>query len=121
MEWVGKVTETPVIVPEGTYKAILTNIQPDESEKRSLVRVGFTINDGPYEGNEVSGLCSGIINEVSKLGRWIKAIKGKVPEVGVDVLASSLIGNECQIAVAHTKKDNGTIFANVKDVLSVYG
>jgi len=120
MEWVGKVTETPVIVPEGTYNAVLSSIWPEKSEERQLVRIGFRIEEGSYEGNEVSGLCSDIINEVSKLGRWIKAIKGSVPEVGEDVLATSLIGNECRIVVTHTKKDNGTTFANVQNVLPVH-
>ena len=61
MELNGTILEEPIIVPEGTYSAVLASIVQDESEKK-LVRIGFTIKKGAYKGNEVFGLCTGIIN-----------------------------------------------------------
>jgi hypothetical protein len=118
MEWKTTVQEAPLIVPEGTYNAVLTSIEQENTEVRPLVKIGFTIIEGTYEGQNVFGLCSGIINSMSKLGNWMKIMKGDIPPAGEEVKASDLIGTECRIIITHTKKKNGSIFANVDEVLS---
>ena len=112
----GTILEEPIIVPEGTYSAVLASIVQDESEKK-LVRIGFTIKKGAYKGNEVFSLCAGIINEVPKFVKWINILKGDLLAFGEEVWVSTLVGNECTIIVSHEKKDKGTIFAIVKDII----
>ena len=118
MAWNGKVKEAPEQIPEGTYKASLTSITETDGQYGKMVQVGFTlVTEDEFNGEQVNGVCSTVINEKSKLGRWINAIIGRSPQVGEEITEEDLLRKDCQVEVEHTRKNQGTVFANVTEVL----
>jgi len=118
MAWTATVEEATGPVPEGEYIATATDIRNAEGPHGPMVRIDFTLTtDNEHDGRQVSGLASKRMSENTKLGRWITAILGRVPEVGAEVTSQDLIGKDCRITVKHRTNPDGKTFANVADVL----
>jgi len=118
MVWKGTVTDVPGAVPEGTYDAFPSSISESDGRFGGLVRITFTLEtDDEFDGRQVSGISSQIINRKSKLGRWIATIIGELPPVGVEITEKELLHQHCRIVVKNTQQDADTTFASVVEVL----
>ena len=106
-------------VPEGQYKASVVDARGIDGPHGPMVKMDFMISgDDECDGRQVSGVASRRMSENSKLGRWVAAILGRLPEVGEEVSARDLVGKDCRIAVKHRTSSDGKTFANVTDVLA---
>ena len=102
MTWKATVEEEVPVVPEGQYNAMPTDIQDMDGPHGAMVRVDFTLTtDDEYDGLQVSGLASKKLSENTKLGHWVAAILGRIPEVGEEILADGLLHRDCRVAIEH--------------------
>jgi len=119
MTWTATVEEATGPVPEGEYNATVTHIQDAEGPHGPTVRIDFTLTtDNEHDGRQVSGLASKKFSENTKLGIWVAAILGRVPEVGKEITANDLLHKDCRVVVKHRTNGEGQVFANVVEVLS---
>lgn len=117
MTWNAVVEEPIAVVPEGAYDATPVDVRLIDGPHGEMVKIDFMLSgDEDCEGRQVSGVASRRLSENTKLGRWIAAILGRVPEVGEDVKAQDLLHKECRVVVKHKTSPDGKTFANVADV-----
>jgi len=122
MSWKATVQDPSVLIEECIYNASPIRITETMGKFGTITRIDFKISTfDEYDGREVHGLCSTILSEKSKLGKWIKAIIGKIPAVGNDVTEEDILNHNCGVVVKRSINDNDFVFANVTDVLSAEG
>ena len=120
MTWNAKMKEADAIVAEGEHRATLTNIRDVDGQHGATVRMDFILSaDDEWDGREISGIASKRLSENTKLGRWVSAILGRIPEIGEEVTAETLIHKDCRVVVKHKTNADGKTFANVVEVLPV--
>ena len=108
------------VKPEGEYEAMPVDIRDMNAPHGTMVHINFMLStDDEWDGRRVSGLAGKKLSENTKLGRWVSAILGRVPEVGEEVKAQDLLHKECRVVVKHRTNADGQVFANVVEVLSV--
>ncbi len=118
MAWKATAEEAATVIPEGEFDAEITSVQDMEGQHGPMVRIEFTLTtDDEWDGRRVSGLASKKLSEATKLGRWVAAILGHMPEVGEEVTVEDLLRKCCRVIVKHNPYNDGTIFANVVQVL----
>jgi hypothetical protein len=118
MTWNAVMEEPVVAVPEGEHDATPIDICVAEGPHGEMVRIDFMLSgEGESEGRQVSGVASRRLSENTKLGRWVSAILGRIPEVGQDVKAEDLLHKDCRVVVKHKTNADGKVFANVIEVL----
>jgi len=113
------VMEKPIVaVPEGEYDATLIDVRLVDGPHGEMVKVDFMISDDDdCEGRQVNGVASKRLSENTKLGRWVSALLGRVPEIGEEIKAQDLLHKDCRIVVKHKANGDGQVFANVAQVL----
>jgi hypothetical protein len=120
MTWQATMEEPVVAVAEGEYEAAPIDIRLVEGPHGEMVKIDFMLSgDGESEGRQVSGVASRRLSENTKLGRWVSAILGRVPEAGEEVKAGDLLHKDCRVVVKHKANADGQVFANVAQVLSL--
>jgi len=119
MSWKGEVQKTPELIPEGTYKAIVSSISETDSKYGTAVRIEFTLaTRDQFDGLTINGVCSTVIHSNSKFGMWLTAIIGELPGENEYITDDDILYKGCKIEVKHVpKKDDGAVFANVVNVL----
>lgn len=119
MGWKAVMEEPIVAVPEGEYEAAVVDLRFVDGPHGEMVRIDFMLSgDDECDGRQVSGVASKRMSENTKLGRWVAAILGRVPEVGEEIAVKDLLNKECRVIVKHKANVDGTVFANVAQVLS---
>ena len=118
MTWNAAMEEPIVAVPEGEYAATPIDIRLIEGPHGEMVKIEFMLSgDDECEGRQVNGVASRRLSENTKLGRWVSAILGRVPEVGEEVKAQDLLHKDCRVIVKHRTNGEGQVFANVVEVM----
>ena len=116
--WKANVEEAATAVAEGTFDAEVTGVQDMDGQHGPMVRIEVTLStDDEWDERRVTGLASKKLSENTKLGRWVAAILGRVPEVGEEVSAQDLVAKECRVVIKHKTNADGKVFANVVQVL----
>ena len=119
MTWKAMMEEPVVAVPEDEYDATPVDVRLVEGPHGEMVKIDFMLSgDDDCDGRQVSGVASRRLSENTKLGRWICAILGRVPEVGEKVKSDDLLHRDCRVIVKHRTNGEGQVFANVVEVLS---
>lgn len=114
------VIEEPIAaVPEGEYDATVVDVRLQDATHGKVVRFDFMVSDDEVDSRQVSGIASFRPSPNTKLGRWIAAILGRMPEVGETVTSGDLLRKDCRIVVKHKANAEGQVFANVAQVLSL--
>ena len=114
------VIEEPIAaVPEGEYDATVVDVRLQDATHGKVVRFDFMVSDDEVDNRQVSGIASFRPSPNTKLGRWIAAILGRMPEVGETVTSDDLLRKDCRIVVKHKANADGQVFANVAQVLSL--
>ena len=120
MAWNGMFEEPTTVPSEGKSRAVVTGIRDMDAPHGPVVRIDFKLpSDDEAEGGQVSGLANKRLSETTKLGRWVAALLGGMPNVGEGVTAAQLIGKECYVVIKHKTNVDGKLFANVTDVLGL--
>ncbi|MCX5758046.1 MAG: hypothetical protein NTU83_05995 [Candidatus Hydrogenedentes bacterium] len=117
MAWKATVEES-ITAPEGEYEAEVISVEDKDGQYGPTVRIEFKIS-AELGGDEfrVAGFAHKKLHEKSKLGRWITAILGHMPEVGEEITIDQLLHKNCRVTVKHKTTTDGKTFANVTDVL----
>ncbi len=107
------------LVPNGTYKAKLTDIKQFENTYGSRLGFEFTINGGNCDGFSVMRSTSPKLSRQGKLIELLKGLLGRGLEEyeltgGMDI--EDLKGTECNILVIQSKGKNGSMYSNVEQV-----
>lgn len=118
MTWKATVEEAQAAVPEGEYDATVVNVRSMNATHGPIVRVDFLIVDPDGDEHQVSGIASQKLSENTKLGRWVAAILGHMPQVGEDVNDSDLLQKTCRVTIQHKTNNDGQVFANVVQVMA---
>jgi hypothetical protein len=114
------VEEAATAVAEGTFDAEVTGVQDMDGQHGPMVRIEFTLStDDEWDERRVTGLASKRLSENTKLGRWVAAILGHMPEVGEEITVDDLLNRKCRIVVKHKTNPDGKTFANVAEVIAV--
>lgn len=79
------------------------------------LRLVFELSDSEYAGYRVSTLTGHKFGPNTKLGRLVKVMLDREPEVGEDFAPESFIGRRFQVRV-EPKVSNGRTFYNVAEV-----
>ena len=117
--WNATMEEPIEAVPEGKYRASVVDVRGIDGPHGPMVKIDFMIfGDDECDGRQVSGVASRRMSENTKLGRWVAAILGRLPEVGEEVTVRDLIGKDCRVAIKHRTSPDGKTFANVTDVFA---
>lgn len=117
MTWKATMEEPVVAVPEGEYHATPVDVRLAEGPHGEMVKIDFMLSgDDECDGRQVSGVASRRLSENTKLGRWVSAILGRVPEVGEEVKAQDLLHKDCRVVVKHRTNGEGQVLANVVEL-----
>ena len=117
MTWKAIMEEPIVAVPEGEYAATPVDVRLSEGPHGEMVKIDFMLSgDDECDGRQVSGVASRRLSENTKLGRWVSAILGRVPEVGEEVKAQDLLHKDCRVVVKHRTNGEGQVLANVVEL-----
>jgi len=117
MSWKAVMEEAAAVPAEGEHDATLIGIRRDEGPHGPIVRLDFVIGEGlEFEDRQVSGIASDRLSENTKLGRWVAAILGRVPNIGEEVGMGDLLNRPCRTVVKHKANQEGQTFANVVDL-----
>jgi hypothetical protein len=112
------VEEATEITPEGEYTSKPINMYEKTGPHGAMIHIDFRLlPEDEYDGCVVSGIASKKLTENTKLGRWIGAILGRLPEPGETITEDALLHKECRVIVKHKKNAEGRTFANVVQVL----
>ncbi len=119
MTWNATVEKATAVVAEGEFNAEVTGIHDMVGQHGHMVRLEFTLStDDEWDGRRVSGIASKKLCENTKLGRWVGAILGRMPDAGDDIAEEDLLEKQCRIVIKHKTNADGVVFANVADVLA---
>lgn len=112
------VIEEPIAAtPEGEYDATVVDVRLQDATHGQAVRFDFMLSDDEVDSRQVSGMASLRPSANTKLGRWIAAIMGRIPDVGERVTSGQLVQQECRVVIKHKAGADGQTFANVAQVL----
>ena len=104
-------------VPESGYEGAPVRIREIDCCYGARVLIDFALSgEGELDGHVVSGIADKELNEDTKLGRWVAAISGRMPEEGEEVIADDLLHRECRLLIRHGTHALGQVFATVVDV-----
>ena len=118
MEWNAVMEEPIAAVPEGEYAATPVDVRLTEGPHGEMVKIDFILSgDDERDGRQVSGVASRKLSENTKLGRWVCAILGRIPEVGEEITAQDLLHKDCRVVVSHRMTEDEKVFANVVEVI----
>jgi len=118
MAWKATVEEATT-APEGEYNAEIVNVEDQAGQYGASVRFEFKLSS-ELEGEEfrITGFAHKKLNEKTKLGRWVAAILGHMPEVGEEITVDQLLHKNCRVVIKHKINAEGKPFATVAEVRS---
>ena len=95
----------------GTYPVTVKEVRKAEGDYGEQVVFTFRVDDSEAE---LCAWASATYSTKSKLGRWVVAILGDMPD---QLDSEELVGKPCRITVLVKTKDDGTQFNEVDEVL----
>lgn len=113
MSWRGTRIDK-ILVDEDEFDAEVVAVREVKGPHDQMVCIEFSL--GSFDGEEirVGGLARKNLSDLSKLGGWVEAILGRMPDVGEEVCVRDLLNRRCRIVVKHKKTLDGlTTFADV--------
>jgi hypothetical protein len=118
MAWKATAEEAATTVAKGEFDAEVTGVQDMNCQHGPTVRIESTLSaDDEWDGRRASGPAGKKLTDHIKLGRWVEAILGRMPNVGEEVTVEDLLHKHCRVVVKHKTSPDGKVFANVVQVL----
>ena len=116
-----KDTAPAALLRAGSYKAVLSAINPFANTHGQRIRFEFTVLGGHADGEKVMRSTAPQLTRQSKLAEVIEGMLGrdltdKELQGGFDL--EDLIDKECSILVLQSKSKTGTVYSNVERVFN---
>lgn len=108
--------QTKKLLPGGTYRAKIDSIIETKGQFGPQLEFDFRIHEsltGTGPSTVVHAWAKAVLAEDSKLGLWVKAILGSVPE---DLDTDKLIGLQCLVELGQAISKSGLPCNTVVDV-----
>lgn len=114
-----KSKEAASIVPNGTYKAVLSKVTRFDNAYGTRIGFEFTLQGGAVDGAKVMRSTTPNLSPSGKLADVLRGLLGRdlAPtelENGIDI--EKLVGTECGVMVLQSKSKNGNTYSNVERV-----
>lgn len=108
-----------VIVPDGTYRATLSNITQFQNAYGERVGFEFTLHGDGVDGQKVMRSTNPVLTPKSKLAEVLVGLLGRElssEEIqgGLDV--AKLIGTDCMVLVLKSRSKGGATYSNVERI-----
>ncbi len=117
MSWTITTEEVAPPVPDGDYTAIPVALQDLEGPHGTMVKIDFQIkSDDVWNGRRVSGVASKKLSANTKLGSWVTAILGGMPQVGQEISDDDVLHKDCIVVVRQEMNGKDRVFSNVSEV-----
>lgn len=114
----GVIEELRPVIPEGEYEGMLVDIRELDCCYGARLLLDFALSGGgELDGHMVSGVADAELHEDTKLGHWVAAILGRVPEVGEEVTADDLLHRQCRLVLRHRTHGFGQVLAGIFHIL----
>lgn len=113
--------KAPVLVKDGTYPAILSDVRTFTNTYGERVGFEFTIAEGEYQGQKVMRSTAPQLTKLSKLAQVVEGVLGRElsdSELSKGVDLESIIGRPCQILVLQSRGKAGATYSNVERVFT---
>ena len=114
-------SKAPVLVKDGTYQAVLSDVRKFSNTYGERIGFEFTIQDGDYAGQKVMRSTAPQLSKMSKLAQVIEGVLGRGltdAELSKGIDLSAVVGKSCQILVLQSKSKSGAIYSNVERVFN---
>ena len=99
------------VMDVGTYPARVLDVTREESQYGPQLRLRFRLESG----DTVAGWVGAKLSERTKLGAWVRALLGEVPD---SLHTESLLDRECRVVVGVKTRPDGSQYNRVDEVLS---
>ena len=119
MVWKATVEEAEMTVAEDKFDGEITGVQDMDCQYGPTVRIESTLSaDDEWDGRRASGPAGKKLTDHIKLGRWVEAILGRMPNVGEEVTVEDLLHKHCRVEIKHKTSPDSKTFASLVQVLS---
>jgi len=118
MSW-SRIMRYQILVHEGVFDAVVCDIRELKGRHGSMVCIDFRLDPDESGPILVAGVANRKLSSCTKLGRWVKAILGRMLEVGEAVTSEDLLWKQCRVVIKHRKTPDGHMtYASVAKVLA---
>lgn len=107
------------VVPNGTYKAVLSNVTQFENVYGQRVGFEFTLQGGEVDGAKVMRSTSPVLSAKGKLAEVLAGLLGREltpAELSGGVDVEKLVGSECEVLVLQSSGKGGATYSNVEKI-----
>jgi hypothetical protein len=110
-----------VVVKDGTYQAVLSDVRKFTNAYGERVGFEFTIQGGEYAGQKVMRSTAPQLSKLSKLAQVVEGVLGRDltdAELSQGIDLGVVVGKPCQILVLQSKSKSGVVYSNVERVFN---
>lgn len=114
-----KAPAAATVVPDGTYRAVLTGIRQFSNSFGERIGFEFSIKGGQFDGAKIMRSTAPQLSRQSKLAEVLVGLLGReltVEELNLGLDLEQLVGAECSVLVLAAKAKNGATYSNVERV-----
>ncbi len=108
-----------VNVPDGAYRAMLTNVIAFTNAYGERLGFEFTLQDYVVDGKKVMYSTNPVLTAKGKLAGVLEGMLGREltqAEISKGYDVALLIGSECNVLVLSSKRKNGATYSNVERI-----
>jgi hypothetical protein len=101
------------VLETGTYTARVTEVRPEEGKFGPQLKLRFALDSGAT----LTAWASEKLTDKTKLGRWVTAILGAMPD---NLDTDALVGRDCRVKIGVKTRDDNSEYNRVEDVLPLH-
>lgn len=108
-----------VKVPDGSYKATLSNVTQFSNAYGLRVGFEFTLHGENVDGLQIVRSTNPVLTAKSKLAEVVEGVLGREltnDEISSGYDVAQLVGKECNVLVLNSKSKNGEVYSNVEKI-----
>lgn len=108
-----------VVVPDGTYKAVLSKVSQFDNAYGQRIGFEFTLSGAGVEGQKVMRSTAPNLSASSKLADVLRGLLGRelaADELNKGIDLESLVGTCCSVMVLRSRSKSGAVYSNVERI-----
>lgn len=114
-----KIEKQAAIIPDGAYRAVLTNISQFKNHYGLRIGFEFTLQDGGVDGAKIMQSTAPHLSAYGKLAGVVRGVLGRdliAEDLQKDFDAGALIGRECRVLVMQARNKAGVRYSTIERV-----